>query len=109
MKRCPDCGFRVKEDIRDCPLCGVRMLRDSDEQNVTYVSHKHGKDEMCLLPNPTEEAARLHRETAKKHTQKKPGVSKNSIMIWLDQTKGGKWVTVLILFILYIILNSCEV
>ena len=88
MKRCPDCGFRVKENLRDCPLCGVRMLRDSDGQNMTHVSHKHGKDETCLLPNPTEEAARNQRETTKKHTDQKS--EQKSLHERIISTDAGK-------------------
>ena len=51
MKRCPDCGFRVKDPtIRICPLCGVRMLRDVAGKNDTHVHREPG--ERCMLPNP---------------------------------------------------------
>ena len=52
MKRCPDCGFRVKDpEIRTCPLCGVRMLHDPDGQTVQYPTHVHQNKADCMLPN----------------------------------------------------------
>ena len=57
MKRCPECGYRVNaEELRDCPLCGVRMRNDPSGQTVRIETHVHENEE-CLLPNPTEEAA----------------------------------------------------
>ena len=57
MKRCPECGYRVKADeLRECPLCGVRMRSDPDGQTVRIETHVH-EEEDCLLPNASEEEA----------------------------------------------------
>jgi len=61
MKRCPECGYRVKADeLRDCPLCGVRMRSDPNGQTVRIETHVHENEE-CLLPNATEEEASRER------------------------------------------------
>ena len=50
MKRCPDCGFRAKEDIRLCPLCGVRMMYDPNGKAVEKKLHNHTeRGEPCFL------------------------------------------------------------
>ena len=48
MKRCPDCGFRAKDNI--CPLCGVRMQNDP-----TINTHAHNQTgERCgVTPKET--------------------------------------------------------
>ena len=61
MKRCPECGYRVKTDeLRDCPLCGVRMRSDPDGHTVRIETHVHEEEE-CLLPNASEEEAARER------------------------------------------------
>ena len=61
MKRCPECGYRVKADeLRNCPLCGVRMRQDHNGQTVRIATHVH-KNEECLLPNTSEEEAARER------------------------------------------------
>lgn len=61
MKRCPECGYRVNaEELRDCPLCGVRMRNDPDGQTVRIETHVHENEE-CLLPNASEEEAARER------------------------------------------------
>ena len=62
MNRCPDCGFRSKEPLRLCPLCGVRMRDDPNGNTVQMQTHVHKeRGEECLLPNTgREDAARAH-------------------------------------------------
>ena len=59
MRRCPDCGFRVKDpEFRICPLCGVRLREDPDGKTVQYKVHVHEqKGESCMLPNQNKKAA----------------------------------------------------
>ena len=48
MKRCPDCGFRAKDEV--CPLCGVRM-KSVPSASRTLDTHAHDRPgERCLLP-----------------------------------------------------------
>ena len=57
MRRCSDCGFRVNENLRECPLCGVKMHIVPDGQTNNYVTHVHSEKEPCMLPNKNYEAA----------------------------------------------------
>ena len=63
MRRCPDCGFRVKDpEFRTCPLCGVRLHADPDGKTVQYKVHVHEqKGESCMLPNQNRQTAEKDR------------------------------------------------
>jgi len=103
MKRCPECGYRVKEDLRDCPLCGVRMLRDPGGNTIKLQTHVHtGEREQCLLPNRTEAEAQKARRTAV-HS---PLVRQRRNA---GNTKGpGKLAAVIVVILLSVLIRACE-
>ena len=86
MKRCPDCGFRAKDDI--CPLCGVRMKSVS----APIRTHTHIQPgEKCVLPR--QEKKPIPMPTARETKR---------------QTKGKpSWVSILVIIILFNIIRSC--
>ena len=116
MKRCPECGFRVKENIRDCPLCGVRMHLVPDGQTNNYVTHVHSENERCMLPNKNQEAAvQWRREqkvpqpkrnvnTEETRKQVKPPVRKTDTKRSADM--GKFWVGLVVLLFFWL-LESC--
>lgn len=62
MKRCPECGFRAKEDIRLCPLCGVRMYYDPNGKTVQKKLHKHTeRGEVCFLSDRQTQSGKLQK------------------------------------------------
>lgn len=86
MKRCPDCGFRAKDDI--CPLCGVRMKAVPGK----IQTHAHTQPgEKCTLPRQEQKPIQI--PTAR-DTNRKP------------QGKGS-WVSVVVIIILFNIIRSC--
>ena len=84
MRRCPDCGFRVKDpEFRNCPLCGVRMLPDPGGQTVQYKLHEHKqKNESCLLPNQQQRPVVQPKKDAgnPRGNRKTPQVSSKTVM-----------------------------
>ena len=86
MKRCPECGFRAKEQT--CPLCGVRMQTDG----APVQTHAHQqKGEKCVLPN---------REVTESTEQYRPQNSRRS--------RGGTSApAIVVVIILFLLLRSC--
>lgn len=85
MKRCPDCGFRAKDDI--CPLCGVRMKSVSAPAQI----HTHTQPgEKCVLPR---QEKTVYIPAARERNR---------------QTKGKtNWVSIVVIIILFNIIRSC--
>ena len=102
MKRCPDCGFRVKApEVRTCPLCGVRMLPDPNGQTVQYRTHVHENKKDCMLPNQTwERTDAPHHSVKNKPKARQP---KNS-----EQTNSFKWMLGIMVINLSAVLKSCS-
>ena len=103
MKRCPECGYRVKADeLRDCPLCGVRMRNDPNGHTVKIETHVH-EDEKCLLPNTGEDARERYKAVMEQQlrkasmSQKQPPMPKQ-----LRQLVIGA-----VLVLIYALLASC--
>lgn len=66
MKRCPECGFRAKDDT--CPLCGVRMRSIAKTPNT----HAHNQPgEKCVLPRQEKKTVNI--PTARERSRGKSG------------------------------------
>lgn len=66
MKRCPECGFRAKDDI--CPLCGVRM-KSLSQKPQTHTHTQPG--EKCVLPRQEKKTVNI--PTARERSRGKNG------------------------------------
>ena len=103
MKRCPECGYRVKSDLRECPLCGVRMLRDPGGNTVRIETHVH-ENERCLLPNQGEKETDRQRYRAVMEQQlRRAGVKSQPPK--LKQAK--QLIGIVVVFLLYALLHAC--
>ena len=87
MKRCPECGFRAKDNI--CPLCGVRMTGIS-AAGRTLDTHAHRQPgEGCLLPEKEKKTIRIPTARERKR-QKSPNA-----------------VSIIVVVIIVILMRSC--
>jgi len=96
MKRCPECGFRAKEDIRLCPLCGVRMMYDPDGKTVQKKTHKHTeRGEVCFLSDAEQKPV----------IKKKPlaGLSRK------EKSKSPSQIAIMVVIVvLYLLMEACQ-
>ena len=108
----------MKQDLRDCPLCGVRMRDDPGGRTVKLETHVHeAKDETCLLPNATEEEAakaqyrsimeQQHRAAEEKalRTVKTPAWSNRSRRS--QEIGPKKFVGALVVLAIYVLMKAC--
>ena len=113
MKRCPDCGYRVKDDLRLCPLCGVRMHYDRDGKTVQKQLHKHTqRGETCMLTNKTESDVRDRVQYQKVQTKQKSVTEKPKPMGGVSargrsNTSSSTIIYVLVLIVLSALMKSC--
>lgn len=107
MKRCPECGYRVKGELRECPLCGVRMLRDPDGNTVRIETHVH-QNENCLLPNTGEQEtvqARERYRAVMERQLRNAGAGKQSPM----PKQFKQLIGIAVVVLLYALLQACSV
>ena len=93
MKRCPECGFRAKDNI--CPLCGVRMTGISAAGRTldTHVHRQPGED--CMLPKKEERTIKM--PTAR-DTQRRSG----------GKNEANKLVSVIVVIVIAILMRACD-
>lgn len=51
VKRCPDCGTKVKDDFKYCEQCGTKLQEENDSKNIIMekrtITYKTKKCEYC--------------------------------------------------------------
>lgn len=106
MKRCPDCGFRSKEPLRLCPLCGVRMRDDPNGNTVQMQTHVHKeRGEECLLPNTgREDAARAHYRRVMEQQLRSAGADSGKVQL---PKQAKKLLEIVAVIVLYALLRAC--
>ena len=97
MKRCPECGYRIKADLKKCPLCDGRMVDDRNTTGKALHEQSHkAEGGACLLENKPE----------KQHSKpvSKEGVSKGK---WSNEAFSPMRLIPILMVVLFALLQSC--
>ena len=98
MKRCPECGYRIKADLKKCPLCDGRMIDDTiiTNQSLHAQSHK-AEGGACLLDD---QSAKAHPKPVSRE-----GVSKGR---WANSAFSPVRFIPILIVIVFTLLRSCS-
>lgn len=108
MKRCPECGYRVKaQELKRCPLCGSRMVSDGDGTAASIQTHIHEREEDCLLSNQTNQKAAECCQPVKHPTGWKLTEGKSWPKRSNRSGEKNSPVVIAVVLILYVLLRSC--
>lgn len=98
MKRCPECGYRVRAELKRCPLCDGRMVEEKTMTGKTLHAQSHkAEGGECLLEEKP--AKQTHKSPSKE------GVSKGR---WANDAFSPLRFVPIVIVILFTLLRSCS-
>ena len=98
MKRCSECGYRVKADLKKCPLCDGRMIEDRVMTNESLHTQSHkAEGGNCLLEEKPVKP--------QSGDSSREGVSKGR---WANNTFSPMRFLPIVIVVLFALLRSCS-